>query len=107
MPELSKISARVCKSVISWERELVSKSSGKTYTISYGDAQPPSRKYTHEYSCSCPAFIYRGECKHIAEAKDFRCGWGSEALAGSPCEPNEDGTCPNCGGETVVVQIAV
>lgn len=39
---------------------ILSKSSGKTYTVKHEG---------NRWSCSCPAFGFRNKCKHIEEAK--------------------------------------
>lgn len=42
------------------EHIIVSKSSGKTYSVTQDG---------NRWSCSCPAFGFRRSCKHIEEAK--------------------------------------
>lgn len=59
------------------------------------------------WSCTCPDFKYRHRrCKHIEAVDDGRCCFGWEGLAGSPVHIAGD-VCPNCGGDVVVVNVAI
>lgn len=69
----------------------------------------------HTPHCTCPRFKYtkrdimigsqgyRKACKHIIEAQANVCGW-HEQWGSAQLEP---GVCPDCGGKTVPVKVAV
>lgn len=56
-----------------------------------------------DYTCSCPAFKYKGACKHQKMAWADRCLWTEED--GDAEEQTDDQrermVCPRCGNETV------
>lgn len=68
----------------------VTGSKGATYTVT------PD-------SCTCLGFQYRHYCKHIELAVQQRCSW--HELYGDAIE--QDGICPDCGGPTEYVRVAV
>jgi len=100
MPVLDLVECRVCASVLHWERGV-----GK-YVVKWGKA-PLGYRYEYAYSCTCPGFTFRKHCKHVEASKSLRCNWGSEAFSGSFKAPNLNGSCPKCGGPTVVVRVGV
>jgi hypothetical protein len=67
-------------------------------------------------ACSCPGYTFAPRvvdfggrmvphpCKHIRLAQAQACGW--HELTGERA-PRADGLCPECGGPTVVVRVAV
>lgn len=70
----------------------------------------PSKEYdvTIEFTdgtvtCSCPAFTYRGTCRHT-RFREERCGWneldGREVQTRAQKRQN---ICPRCGSRTVLV----
>ena len=85
--------------------ETVEGSKGASYTVTYG--RTPRGPYQYGWSCTCPSFKFgKGkECKHIAAVKPNRCAHGQDAVIGSPAHYDDD-TCPSCGGETTVIQVA-
>lgn len=87
-----------CSSNEKWER-LVHGSEGDIYTVSYGLSKQGDPAY--DYSCTCPGFKFRKSCRHIAEVKSERCGFGWSALAGRPEKMGEK--CPVCGADTCVI----
>lgn len=87
-------------------QELVNGSNGNVYTVIYGET-PSDSLYKYDWSCTCPQYKFRGgECKHIKNAKENRCAYGSGAASGSP-EKIEGDTCPSCGGEVSVIRVGV
>lgn len=66
------------------------------WRVTYG----PNHKdpaYLMGYACTCPAYKYKkGDCKHIEQVRNKRCGWSQFLDGGEPLD--EDGTklCPNC-----------
>jgi len=95
-------------------------SKGRTYRVTINGAED----YPH---CTCPAFTYHKNgfeddythprCKHIErvfkEACLYNCQWheGNKEVKLLPIEvhysPRLAEKCPNCGGDTVPVRIAV
>lgn len=66
--------------------------------------------------CSCPAWKYRKDCKHMQYVWDHACLWNPQWYSGGaddlqPVEYlDEDrhfGECPHCSGPMVPVRIAV
>lgn len=113
MPELSKITARVCNTAKGWERQVLSKTTSNIYHVRYRKLQGHHGPIMG-YTCTCPSFTHRGGvCKHIKEVVAERCGYGEDAFAGSPEDDwdisNADGSviCPKCGGPTFVVEVAI
>ena len=68
---------------------------------------PPGYPYEMHYVCDCLGFKYRHKCKHLKVADLMRCHWGEGAFSGSPSNPSADGTCPECGGPTVMVRVKI
>ena len=104
MPDLSTEYRWVCPSNFHFHRQVEGKTG--TYEVTFGPT--PDGDYTHGWSCTCPAFQFRGgECKHIQGVKDERCAWNEDALSGSGEPRPEDGKCPRCREPLEVVWIAV
>ena len=99
-PDFTILHARVCASVMEWRGTV------GTHEVKWGKA-PASWPYAMRYTCDCKGFQYRSTCRHVHEAAALRCNWGADALSGSPSTPNPDGTCPDCGGPTVPIQIGI
>jgi predicted RNA-binding Zn-ribbon protein involved in translation (DUF1610 family) len=61
--------------------------------------------------CTCPAYKFsKGEktCKHIAQVYEQTCNWHQNYSDEVQTEEqNAQHKCPRCGGETVVVRVAV
>ena len=115
MPDLAVETRITCSSNLYWEQQ-VPGSKGNQYTVAYGPGEDPFSKFGASYSCTCPAFQFRraangihGPCKHITAVKQLslRCGWGEGAFGGDIFQPALDGTCPDCGAKTVVIQVGV
>ena len=103
MPDMNVHAYRWCSTNEHFET-VVPGSKGAEYTVTYG--RTPSGPYQYGWTCTCPAFKFRGgECKHIKQAEKERCGYGHDAVCGSPSEMGD--TCPECGSETTVIQVAV
>lgn len=89
---------------------------GVTYHVVHDGGEGPA-------SCDCPAFkyfkgaVYDRTCKHIEYVWKHACMWNCQWFEGNPNPtlvpthinrpvlPNSH--CPNCGGPTVGVRIAV
>lgn len=99
MTDFHILNARVCASVMQWEGRV------NGHVVRWEKA--PSGAYQMRYVCDCPGFRYRRECRHLKVADTLRCKWGEDAFSGSPSQPNADGSCPDCGGPTVPVRVAV
>lgn len=104
MPELDIMYSRVCASCEGWETTIEG-SKGDKYKVVWGPDY--TGRYAYGWTCTCPGFKFRRECKHIERAKREVCHWGVGAYSGSPSEANKDGSCPNCGGPTLVVKVGV
>jgi hypothetical protein len=100
MTDFHYLDARVCAQVIAW-RGVVG-----THEVKWCKA-PTSHPYQMWMTCDCKGFKYRATCRHVIEAQAKRCNWGAGAFSGSPSTPNADGTCPECGGPTQSVRVAV
>jgi len=75
----------------------------RRHQLIYGPT--PRGPYQYGWRCSCKGFQFRKDCKHIAEAERTRCKAGQEAAMGVPTEMGK--TCPDCGGPTSVITVAV
>lgn len=55
----------------------------------------------YENICDCPAYFYRGRCRHQTEAMDLVCGW-SELLDKVQQDEHQKQhkVCPRCKGPT-------
>ena len=101
MPDLTIEHVCTCPSNLHWHTKI------KDYDVTYGDLHVPG-DYQMGWTCTCPHFKFRKqECKHIAEAKLLRCGWGEDAFCGGRPEPTKDGKCPDCGEPVEVIKIGV
>lgn len=85
-------------------------SKGDVYTVSLSGGEGPVH-------CTCPAFRYRDDCKHIKHVLDHACLWncqwhdGNEEVTLRPeaitVDPITRSACANCGGPLVPVRIAI
>lgn len=85
MSDLTLQSYYYCKSVENFQVQI-----GK-YTVKHGTSRG---QYQYDFNCTCPAFKFRKQCKHIEEAKQFYCGWDQfidDKEVVNKC-------CPNCNG---------
>lgn len=105
MPDLMIETRVTCKANLNWSKKYTSSSGNGTYTVHYGPVH--GGQYSHDYTCDCPAGQHGKMCKHVKQAQQDKCDWGWEAFCGDDPQPNADGTCPNCGGPTTGVRIAV
>ncbi len=99
MPELMAVAMWHCASAEEWERVVRSKSRKDVFhTVRYGPS--PGGPYSHDYTCTCEAFSFRGTCYHIEEVKGERCGWLQFMDGGDQAINSETGErcCPDCGG---------
>jgi len=101
--ELSTVLTVTCESNFDWSKEVIG-SNEHVYTVAYGESQLPQRKETHEFSCTCLGFRFKGACKHIEAVQHERCGWGFEAFAGTVYNKS---SCPDCGGKVRTIEVAV
>ena len=105
MPDLTIEHIRTCKKNLFFETK-VQGSKGNVYTVTY--CESPGGPYQYGWFCTCPHNTYRRkECKHIKQVKATKCSWNWEAWMGNHAEANPDGTCPECGGETTAIRVAV
>lgn len=78
-------------------------SKGAVYGVSFDSR--------HGWNCTCPAFKFSKSktCKHIDEAAWIKCDHGWEAAAGSPVDDwvGEECLCPECGGPSTGVRVAL
>lgn len=90
MPDLMRVLTHTCTSNVSWEHDFVS-DSGEEYTLYY--------HMERGWSCSCPGFNYRGNCRHVTdeELQSKRCGWAWDAFANTTYHEK---VCPECGEDT-------
>lgn len=100
MADLSIVYMRSCITNRDWKCEV--EGSKETYTVSFGIAF--SGKYRYDYSCTCPSFKFRKQCKHIKAVEANRCGWDEFTDGG---EATKDNKCPECGAETFVIRHGV
>lgn len=70
MPDLMMETRWVCRSNLSLRKD-VKGSKGETYTVEYGPRS--GGRYSHDWSCTCPGFKFRGACKHVEAAKADKC----------------------------------
>lgn len=89
MPDLTLVPMRQCS------ESLIGKSAdyGRYKTAIFGP---------HQF-CNCKGFKYRRTCKHVKDLESKICTY-HEQIDGPP---NEDKSCPKCGGKTVVVMVGV
>jgi hypothetical protein len=66
----------------------------KTYTVTVD----PYANRSELHACSCPAYTYKGRCKHQKTAHLQICGWNE--LDG-PEKMEKEGICPRCGNESI------
>jgi len=105
MPDFIIEYNRVCAANLHFHKE-VKGSKGEIYHVYYGDH---GFGYL-TWSCSCPAYKYGHgkDCKHILAVQKEKCCWNEEGTyTGSNLQANADHTCPECGGPTEVIKVAV
>jgi len=106
VPDFTIHTAPICRSNQDWSRVVPSETDvSKQYIVSYRERFADTGP-AFDYECTCPAYKYgNGKyCKHIHAVKDERCCW-NEAM--EPKAVPEDGCCPDCGNEIILVQVAV
>jgi hypothetical protein len=100
MPNLTPITYYHCETAENWSFGVISSDTDKTYIVRWDShSHLNTKKYTHDYSCTCKAYIFGGGkyCKHIhavIKNKDH-CNWMQMLDGGKPI----DGKCPRCGKE--------
>lgn len=57
--------------------------------------------------CECPAFDFRGTCKHVKQVETEGCHWHQQVAGGEPKEVNGEKVCPDCGRPVEVVKVAI
>ena len=91
---------RMCESVTHWETTV------GDYIVWYNASDP--LETVAGWHCDCADFKYRKrQCKHILQAKELRCNWNWEVLAGSGCWDVVGDKCPRCDGPLVSVKVGV
>lgn len=100
MPDLTVETRVVCAQNVRWER-VVPGSKGD-HTVTYGRDYDHRRQYDYDYACTCESFKFRRKCRHIEQVKSERCTWGDALDISEYVE-----TCPQCGGPTNVIRVAV
>lgn len=72
---------------------------GQFYTVRINFVGDPSDQWT----CTCPSFAYRGNCKHIKMMAGFNiCHWHELVHQETQTEQQKiDHICPGCGNMTV------
>lgn len=106
MFDLMEVAVWTCETNKHWHID-VKGSKGNVYHVVYGyRSEGP---YQYGYSCSCPAFKFRGECKHIEFVRGARCGWNGELEPTAVPNYDEESrpVCPKCGGPVVAMKVAV
>jgi hypothetical protein len=110
MPDFTIETMQQCAK-LEFEAFTVRGSKGQTYTVTFS----ANERTGPVEECTCPAFRYSGgrgftgvsghtgTCKHIAAMRPRHCDW--HELTGKAIE--QDGTCPECGGPTQYVRVAV
>jgi hypothetical protein len=90
MVDLTPVRTHTCSSNIFWQVQFTG-SHGANYVLTY--------EGSIGWSCTCPGYKYRGDCKHIhdKELAGKRCGWGEDAFANAVHDETE---CPECGSPT-------
>jgi hypothetical protein len=98
--------AWVCYSNIYFERQIGSSTPGITYKVTFGPLLNGPTQVG--WTCECRGFAKSGSCKHIAAAKELRCGWNEGQDPG--LVPVNRGpmnqSCPNCGGSARSMRVA-
>lgn len=112
MPDFTTESHQECTE---WRRKNIDVPSesdpDKTYTVTADFSE--RRMRNNEFYCSCPAYKYqkmgktKKMCKHIKKVKDQFCGWHSMWGKSQTEEEKKNNICPECGGKTETVQVAV
>ena len=90
----------------------------KTYCVSFSHTNAGPHEINP--SCTCPAYLYRSRCKHIAQIEQAGCFWteqlGSDRTGKIPkpiqpvasnAEIDANEPCPACGFGTYVVKVGV
>jgi len=106
MPDLMIEYIRTCKKNTFFTTKIAG-SNGKSYEVTY--CETPNGPYQYGWHCTCADFVFRKntDCKHIKQAKELKCNWNCDAWMGNRSEANPDNTCPECGGETIVIKVGV
>lgn len=89
-----------CRNARGWkEIEIESSKGDSSYTV----AIPPWG--SDDAACDCKGFLFRGNCRHIAEAANDICEWSSLL---DDCQNNQQralGLCPKCGSKTLTMTV--
>ena len=93
----------MCASNESWTKIVKGRTSN--WVVTFDRYSHKNRGVQCDFSCDCPSYQYgKGKyCKHIEQVKGLHCGWHQQYHGGEA----KDGKCPECGGETVVIKVAV
>jgi hypothetical protein len=103
---LNTIFAWVCRSFVSFERTVRSKSG--SYLVRFGEHNHANPNVKCDWSCTCPSFRFqrgtdkRGYCKHIVRVLPERCTW-SQHHDPETVGQEESGAlhCPRCKGMVI------
>jgi hypothetical protein len=100
MSGLTIVTVPTCCSNVHWSRR-VEGSKGKLYTVTFG--RVGSKEYQYGWTCECLGFQHRGNCKHIVQCAQSRCGWNAEM----ELVKVENHTCPKCGDKVEYISVGV
>ena len=95
--------APVCVTVRNFVYKAKSSNGLSEYRVTFGPVYGATR-YQHDWECECKGFQTQKTCRHVAEAKQKRCGWNRYL---EPYPMPEDRKCPDCGGALDFVRVAI
>lgn len=98
MPDLIEIMQFHCLSAETWSTQVSSRSRGYvTHTVTYGRTWNKETPYA--YTCTCEKFTFTGNCHHIGQVREQRCGWQQFMDGGHPyADEFGEMHCPLCHG---------
>jgi len=90
-----------CASNLEWQEVEVRSATrkGASYTVSI-----PPWAGTEDVTCECPSYVFRGSCRHTAQALEKICNWSSGGPVPQTDEQRHNRVCPRCGGQTYLVE---